>query len=277
MSDGRFKYTNGSRCEGGGGKVEVHQFAGVSSVAAKTILITNNYTNGTNSAVLNGTGHNSSITIVASPPPTAGINICINNHYDGQLAPMDKATEKSQKEFVNAGASSSSQKSYYHFGDDVFYRNSDGQYVLGTIQIANADMYMVKFDDGTKSWAKQDELRRFGETKELAEYSGPVCVVCKELKSKESVKVCENCRRGYHSQCDAGEVCPDKGLWYCSRCPIEQTETESEINEEPDIRQNIKLENLPYNVSNSLKIDIFTLIASILDRKSSVGCISQGK
>lgn len=205
---------------------------------AKTILITNNYTQnggilGTTSAsgsgkvVGNGSATNS-ITILTTADAdrvaveSSGkntvvldrINICINNHYDsasGQPPVVNIKTEKMDSYGMMPPAACAVK---YKQGEDVLVRQKDGRFYLGTVVLAATNQCLVQFDDNTQKWASYNELKRFGTSK--VDDDAPLCVVCKKKEEKQEVEVCEKCGRGYHRDCTQGNFGAN-GVWYCRR------------------------------------------------------------
>lgn len=204
---------------------------------AKTILITNNYTqNGmVGSSTANGSsGATNSITILTTNPSGTEkvdtnvgtvvldrINICINNHYDsarsasgiGQMPVVNIKTEKTDTESSTNGVMSKETSKYLE-GEDVLVLQNDGRFYLGTIIVVAPNQCLVKFDDNTQKWASEKELKRFGSSK--TEEEGPLCVVCKTKNDLETAEVCEQCGRGYHRSCTNGSFGAN-GVWYCRR------------------------------------------------------------
>lgn len=216
---------------------------------AKTILITNNYTQnggilGTSSGgsgvcgkvVGNGSATNSITILTTANPgdaervvePGSGtvvldrINICINNHYDsaatagaGQVPVVniktEKGTEGAQKYGMMPPASVNLK---YKQGEDVLVLQKDGRFYLGTVVLGAANQCLVRFDDNTQKWASNSELKRFGTSK--VEDDVPLCVVCKTKEETQEVEVCERCGRGYHRDCTQGNFGAN-GVWYCRR------------------------------------------------------------
>lgn len=219
---------------------------------AKTILITNNYTQnggilattssgvGSGGVCGKGVGNGSatnSITILTTAPgdtevePGSStvvldrINICINNHYDsaaGQVPVVNIKTEKTTTETVGDDSESrygmmppaSVNLNKFKQGEDVLVLQKDARFYLGTVVLAAANQCLVQFDDNTQKWASYSELKRFGTSK--VEDDGPLCVVCKVKEEKQEVEVCERCGRGYHRDCTQGNFGAN-GVWYCRR------------------------------------------------------------
>lgn len=212
---------------------------------AKTILITNNYTQnggmlgpssvGTKGVKVGGSGSaTNSITILTTANPgdaervsEAGsstvvldrINICINNHYDsagtGQVPVVNIKTEKVSESGGSYGMMPPATVNMkYKQGEDVLVLQKDGRFYLGTVVLAATNQCLVQFDDNTQKWASYNELKRFGTSK--VENDAPLCVVCKVKEEKREVEVCERCGRGYHRECSQGYFGAN-GVWYCRR------------------------------------------------------------
>lgn len=213
---------------------------------AKTILITNNYTQnggvvrggdgcsgGSGGKVIGSGSATNSITILtggggggnardAERETGAGtvvldrINICINNHYDSTVAQLPVVKIKTEKmEEQSYGMMPPANNQNFKQGDDVLVMQKDGRYYLGTIALAATNQCLVQFDDNTKKWATYSEVKRFGTSKEI-EDDAPLCVVCKVKEENRVVEVCERCGRGYHQYCTKGNF-GTNGVWFCRR------------------------------------------------------------
>lgn len=209
---------------GNGVDAASHILSYQTAAPAKTILITNNYSqNGTSNVSgpnISNSGTNS-ITILTSHPnhPVAAvdpgktvvldrINICINNHYDsgqGMSIKKEPAVKiKQEKPEIT-----------YTAGQDVLVQEKDGRFFLGTVIVVDACRCLVRFDDNTEKWAEVSKLKKFGTNKTVD--SGPLCVVCKKTQNAEVVETCERCGRGYHRRCTQGNFGVN-GVWHCRRC-----------------------------------------------------------
>lgn len=210
---------------------------------AKTILITNNYTqnggilgqnSGASGGKVGGSGSaTNSITILTTANPGESgvadsgsstvvldrINICINNHYDsagtGQVPVVNIKTEKVSESVESYGMMPpASINLKYKQGEDVLVSQKDGRFFLGTVVLATTNQCLVQFDDNTQKWASCSELKRFGSSK--VEDNAPLCVVCNVKGEKQTVEVCERCGKGYHRDCTQGSFGPS-GVWFCRR------------------------------------------------------------
>ncbi|XP_058127488.1 polycomb protein Pcl [Anopheles coustani] len=201
-----------------------------------------------------GTG--GSITIMTPPTTdnTSRINICINNHF-----PLMEAMPDLRRHHGQFGLS-----------DEVLVHVVElDRFFLGTIIAIGERKCLVQFDDGTERWSAFEHLTRLddegkgtsddvekietengsGRSDEagasgsgynvVAHKGSATCVVCKEHKMYQVVKVCEGCYRGYHPLChetlnhetivlddydddddDDGNNGGDgtNGPWFCCRC-----------------------------------------------------------
>lgn len=135
-------------------------------------------------------------------------------------------------------------------GQDILYKAKDGKYYLGTVAELDPsrERCLVKFADGTDSWALFKQLERLSaptpppipspqpQTHTLDANSSAgvdldimflrMCVVCKHtapVRLKE-IAQCTRCGRGYHATCHvpviAGNVMKDEKAhkWLCQRC-----------------------------------------------------------
>ncbi|XP_063705304.1 polycomb protein Pcl [Culicoides brevitarsis] len=214
---------------------------------AKTILITNNYTQngGVSTTSGSGSGKNgsatNSITILTTAADRADpeantvvldrINICINNHYDssGSQPVVNIKAEKISEDPSSYGMMPpAAATSKFKQGEDVLVQQKDGRFYLGTVVLATANQCLVQFDDNTQKWASHSDLKRFGTSK--VDDDGPLCVVCKKKEEKKDVEVCEKCGRGYHRDCTQGNFGAN-GVWYCRRCSCQNGIKNNQNNE----------------------------------------------
>lgn len=221
------------------------------SPTAKTILITNSYAPANNSNAVNNTNINkSSIQIfthsesegssTCMPSSSSGggvvvdrINILINNHFnEPPMVPVSSSPAAEAATGIGANMPESAAKSeqvikatkvendgdisvkatngthLFAVGDEVFVLQKDSRFYIGRIMLTGLTQCLVQFRDNSERWAAIDELTLFN-----AEYTKPVCVVCKSQNESETVEVCEKCGRGYHHNCaDASN-----GVWLCRR------------------------------------------------------------
>lgn len=222
------------------------------TTAAKTILITNNYSRAANNSMhdeMDASGNNikkSSITIYTHNSDSEGqaydrINILINNHYD---RPVKKEFDKDAHVKNNADlhttmctAKIKTEK------EDVTEMDKTGATVVAdsndmAIDSCRPNKYCVGDDvlltesDGcfylgtiqTITYNKcllrfDDETEKwttFDDIRKLSVSSKlPVCCACKNVNDN-AVVVCDRCLRGYHRECNDGSK-DSSGTWYCKR------------------------------------------------------------
>lgn len=132
-------------------------------------------------------------------------------------------------------STTSSEKHNFHEGDDVLVENKDGRYYLGTVvevrKHAGVASCLVKFGDGTHSWAAGGALRLLSAPP--ADDGRVMCVVCKRREGGgaaggnagvgDAVIACDLCGRGYHGRCHTPpvEAWIHGASWHCRRC-VEQ-------------------------------------------------------
>lgn len=192
------------------------------SPSARTILITNNYTQ--TSKQSSTPNNSSSITIfthntdpdVPTNLPLDGINILINNHFNEPQSPKSnmpstllptqngkvKDIEISLKTEVEENGLDG--KKFFN-GDDVLVIQMNDQLHLGSVVDVMNNKYLVKFGDNS-DWVHFGKLKRLDKREVDAQ-----CIVCKEVC--DFVDKCEKCGRGYHMKC-AGAL---SGIWFCKR------------------------------------------------------------
>ncbi|XP_062528460.1 polycomb protein Pcl isoform X3 [Bombyx mori] len=125
----------------------------------------------------------------------------------------------------------------FHCGDDVLVANKDGRYYLGTIielstsndndlcEVgASVARCLVKFGDGTHSWAPVSSLKLLSVPP--ADDGRIMCVVCKRREgpatgpATNAIIACDMCGRGYHAKCHSPPVDAwiNGASWHCKRC-----------------------------------------------------------
>lgn len=221
--------------------------------AAKTILITNNYSRAANNSIHNemdATGNNikkSSITIYTHNSDSEGqaydrINILINNHYDRPVKKeFDKdahvtntvdlhptmCTTKIKTEKEDMTEMEKNNATVVTDGNDMAI-DSCRPY----LPIAGDDVLVPETDGcfylGTVQMVTYNKcLVRFddgtekwttvGDVRKLNVPSKlPVCVACKKVNDSAVVLVCDRCLRGYHRECNNGSQ-DSAGIFYCKR------------------------------------------------------------
>ncbi|XP_049887181.1 uncharacterized protein LOC126381755 isoform X3 [Pectinophora gossypiella] len=156
----------------------------------------------------------------------------------------NKKNEKKEEETQDAmpDSTTNTEKSNanpFHCGDDVLVPNKDGRYYLGTIVElstsndndscevgAGVARCLVKFGDGTHSWAAVSALKLLSAPP--ADDGRIMCVVCKRREgpppaagpATNAIIACDMCGRGYHAKCHSPPVDAwiNGASWHCKRC-----------------------------------------------------------
>lgn len=195
------------------------------SPSARTILITNNYTQtskqsstpNNSSSITIFTHNNTDPDVVPTNLPLDGINILINNHFNEPQSPKSnmpstlpptqngraKDIEISLKTEMDADGLDG--KTFYSIGDDVLVEQLNDQLRLGSVVEVLNNKYLVKFGDSS-DWVHAGKLQRLDKREVDSQ-----CILCKEVC--DFVDKCEKCGRGYHMKC-AGTF---SGIWFCKR------------------------------------------------------------
>ncbi|KAJ6637475.1 Polycomb protein Pcl [Pseudolycoriella hygida] len=224
------------------------------SPSARTILITNNYTQ--TSKQSSTPNNSSSITIfthntdpvVQNNLPLDGINILINNHFNEPQSPKSnmpsnplpaqngrpKDIEISLKNEVEEDEFEC--KKFFN-GDDVLVTESNEQMHLGSVVDAMNNKYLVKFGDSNNiEWINSGKLKRLDKCEVNAQ-----CILCKEVDG--FVDTCGKCGRGYHMKC-VGTL---SGIWFCKRRHKNLVKTESGLS---SAQQMTNVSELPYEINS---------------------------
>lgn len=198
------------------------------SPSARTILITNNYTQtskqssapNNSSSITIYTHNNTDPDVVPANLPLDGINILINNHFNEPQSPKSNMpttvlpTEQKNGRAKDIEISVKTElddddgqdgKTFFAAGDDVLVVQLDDQLHLGSVVDVMNNKYLVKFGDNS-DWVHVGKLQRLDKREVDSQ-----CILCKE--SCDFVDTCERCGRGYHMKC-AGTL---SGIWFCKR------------------------------------------------------------
>lgn len=120
----------------------------------------------------------------------------------------------------------------YQVNDEVLVYQNDDFNQYGTISEIRNKSFLIKFDDGAKKWIQQNQLKRFH-----IDDAKAMCVVCKKLNSTQSIRICCQCHRGFHTKCTPqtqSKTDPNSQQWCCQNCTTTPIKTESCLNNSMD-------------------------------------------
>ncbi|KAG4068729.1 hypothetical protein HA402_002420 [Bradysia odoriphaga] len=223
------------------------------SPSARTILITNNYTQANkqsstpnNSSSITIFTHNNTDPDVPTNLPLDGINILINNHFNEPQSPKSNMpttllpTQNGRAKDVEISLKTELEddgldgKTFFT-GDDVLVVQANDQLRLGSVVDVMSNKYLVKFGDNS-DWVQAGKLQRLDKREVDAQ-----CILCKEVN--DFVDKCERCGRGYHMKC-AGTL---SGIWFCKRRHKNIVKIESGLSSAVSLTS---VSELPYDLSS---------------------------
>lgn len=195
------------------------------SPSARTILITNNYTQTSkqsstpnNSSSITIFTHNTTDPDVPTNLPLDGINILINNHFNEPQSPKSNMpstllpTQNGRAKDIEISLKTELEDHDGHDGkkfcngDDVLVIQNNEQLHLGSVVDVVNNKYLIKFGDNSVDWVQFGKLKRLDKRE-----ADTQCILCKE--ACDFVDKCERCCRGYHMKC-VGTL---SGIWFCKR------------------------------------------------------------